>query len=299
MFAVHDIDTALLRSFVSLAETRSFSRTAERVGRSQSAVSTQIRKLEDLVGCTLFDRDKRNVRLTREGEVLLGYARQMIRLSDTMLDRFRTPEIAGEVRFGSPEDFATRYLPEILAAFAAAHPRIRLDVNCDLTLHLIDGLKAGRYDLIVIKQDPDDLHADSIRLWREHLVWVGGPDLDPETPFAEVADGAASAPLPLVLSPPPCVYRARATRALAEIGLPWTVAYSSPSFAGAVAAVKAGLGFTVLPRTMVPEGLVGFDSRRGWPMLSDAEICLLSVPRPDPATAALAGFIRDRVQTYR
>jgi len=140
---MHDVDTALLRTFVALAETCSFSRTAAKVGRSQSAVSAQIQKLEALFDCTLFDRDKRNVRLSPDGERLLGYARQMIQLSDAMLERFRTPEVAGEVRFGSPEDFATRYLPDILAAFSQAHPGVLLNVNCDLTLRLIDGYEAG------------------------------------------------------------------------------------------------------------------------------------------------------------
>jgi DNA-binding transcriptional LysR family regulator len=298
---MHDVDTALLRTFVALAETRSFSRTAVKVGRSQSAVSAQVQKLETLLGCTLFDRDKRNVRLSAEGERLLGYAHQMIQLSDAMIERFRTPEVAGEVRFGSPEDFATRYLPEILAAFAQAHPGVRLNVNCDLTLRLIDGFEAGDYDLIAIKQDPDDLYPEARPLWRERLVWAaaarpdraeGGPRV---TDFA--LDGGKA--LPLVLSPPPCVYRGRATTALDQEGIGWKIAYSSPSFAGSVAAVRAGLGVTVLPATMVPEGLVTLDPGKGWPTLPDAEICLLSRPRASAATEALASFIEQQAPFYR
>lgn len=297
---MHDVDTALLRTFVALAETLSFSRTAAKVGRSQSAVSAQIQKLEALFDCTLFDRDKRNVRLSPDGERLLGYARQMIQLSDAMLERFRTPEVAGEVRFGSPEDFATRYLPDILAAFSQAHPGVLLNVNCDLTLRLIDGYEAGDYDLIVVKQDPDDLYPDARPLWRERLVWAGSGREGTFDGFHR----APGRPLPLVLSPPPCVYRGRATRALDDAGIAWKVAYSSPSFAGTVAAVKAGLGVTVLPRSMVPEGLVGHEPGRagdpaGWPPLRDAEICLLRGPRPSPAAEALARFIEEQAPFYR
>ena len=293
---MQDIDTALLRTFLSLAATASFSRTAERVGRSQSAVSDQIQRLEALLGARLFDRDRRHVALTPAGEALLGPARQMIGQAEAMLARFRAPDLAGEVRFGSPEDFATHYLPEILADFAAAHPRVFLSVTCDLTLTLIGALEAGGLDLAIIKQDPRALHPGARPLWREELVWVGGPRCDRRLAFAAAAGlfPHGDAALPLVLAPPPCVYRQRATGALDAAGIPWTVAYASPSLAGAAAAVKAGLGLTVLPRTMVPAGLVSFEPRQGWPALPDAEICLLGAG--GPAVTALAGFIEEKVR---
>lgn len=283
-----ELDTSALRAFVALAETLSFSRTAERLDRSQSAVSTAIQKLEATLGCTLFARDRRNVRLTPEGEALLGDARRILALTDAMLARGRSPEVEGEVRFASPEDFATQYLPEILAAFAQGHPRVRLHVNCDLTLKLVEGFGRGEYDLIVVKQDPAEPYPGSRRLWRERPVWV-----------ASTAREAAGARQPLVLSPNPCVYRRRAVSALDAAGLPWDIAYTSPSFAGTIAAVRAGLGVTVLPRTMVPERLSVLDDSAGWPRLPEVEIALLASPRPAPATAALAQFIADRAPTYR
>jgi DNA-binding MarR family transcriptional regulator len=167
-----DLDTGLLRAFVALAETLSFSRTAERIGRSQSAVSMQIRRLEEILGCALFRRDKRNVALTAEGEALLGDARRILSLSEAMVARVRAPEVAGEVRFASPEDFATQYLPEILAAFAAKHPQVRLHVTCDLTLRLVEALGRGEQDLIVVKQDPAEPYPGSRALWRERPVFV-------------------------------------------------------------------------------------------------------------------------------
>lgn len=298
---MQDIDTALLRSFTILAETRSFSRTAERIGRSQSAVSTQIQKLEEMLGCTLFDRDRRNVRLTEEGEKLLGYASQILRLSEAMIHRFREPDVAGEVRFGSPEDFATFYLPEILASFSESFPRVLLHVNCDLTLRLIDGFEGDQYDLIIIKQDPDRLYPGSRPLWRERLVWVGGPACTPAMGFADACRGFGhrAHPVPLVLSPSPCVYRQRAVTALDAAQAPWTVAYSSPSLAGATAAVKAGLGFSVLPRNMVPKELVAFEGGDGWPALGDAAICVLASERLDAAATALSEFIESHVASYR
>lgn len=285
-----DLDISLLRAFVTLAETLSFSRTAERIGRSQSAVSMQIRKLEELLGAPLFARDKRHVALTAEGEALLGDARRMIALAESMAARIRSPDIAGEVRFASPEDFATQYLPEILAAFAAKHPQVRLDVNCDLTLRLVEAFGRGEHDLIVVKQDPAEPYPGSRPLWRERPVFVGRRRERPQ-------DGEAR--LPLVLSPAPCVYRRRAVSALDQAGLPWGIAYTSPSFAGTVAAVRAGLGVTVLPEAMLPDGLAALDEAQGWPRLPEVEIALLAAPRPSPATAALAAFVEERVPTYR
>ncbi|MGG5821605.1 LysR family transcriptional regulator [Falsiroseomonas sp. HW251] len=285
-----DLDTALLRAFLELAETRSFSRTAERIGRSQSAVSMQIRRLEEILGVRLFDRDRRNVALTAEGEALLGDARRILDLSDAMVARLREPDVAGEVRFASPEDFATLYLPEILASFAAKHPQLRLHVTCDLTLRLVEALERGEHDLIVVKQDPAEPYPGARPLWRERPVFVARDRSMPDRSGDRV---------PLVLSPAPCVYRRRAVGALDQAGLPWDIAYTSPSFAGTIAAVRAGLGVTVLPRTMVPDELIGLDADAGWPALPEVEIALLAAPRADPAARALASFIEARVPTYR
>lgn len=280
---MHDVDTSLLRTFVVLAETGSFSRTGGRIGRSQSAVSGQIAKLEGMFGRMLFDRDTRNVRLTAEGERLLPAARALIAAADAMLESFAETAIAGEVRFGSPEDFASAYLPDILGVFAAAHPEVELHVTCQLTLPLIAEFEAGGQDLIVVKQDPARPYPGARALWREQLVWVGAA--------ATVFNPAR--PQPLVLSPAPCVYRSRAVDALQAMGVAWTGAFTSPSFAGCAAAVRAGLGYAVIPQGMVPEGLV---VQQGWPPLAEAEIALLGAPRPIPAAAALSRFIEARVR---
>lgn len=285
----HDIDTTLLRTFLSLADNRSFSRTGARIGRSQSAVSDQVRRLETVLGHRLLDRDTRNVALTADGERLLPHARQMVAAADAMLARFRAPDLSGEVRFGSPEDFASAYLPEILASFSRAHPAVRLSVRCDLTLPLVRRFDRGDLDLIVVKQDPRHPMPGTRALWPEHLVWVAAPDLasDPSR---------APRPLPLVLSPAPCVYRARATAALAGAHLPGVEVYASPSFAGMVAAVRAGLGYAVMPRAMVPAGLTILDA---WPPLDPAEIALMAPASPTPAVTALATHVAEEVARRR
>jgi DNA-binding transcriptional LysR family regulator len=292
---VRDLDTLLLRTFIAVAETQSFSRAAQRVGRSQSAVSGQIQRLEDLIGRPLLDRDTRNVRLTREGEAVLGQCRQILRLSAEMIDRFRSHDVSGRVDFGSPEDFASAYLPEILGEFAARHPAVDLHVSCDLTLRLIEAFEAGGLELIVVKQDPGSLYPGAQPLWREDIVWTAGANWEGVT-FDAYSPSRA---VPLVLSPAPCVYRSRAIRALERRDIAWSPVFSSPSQAGCVAAVKAGLGVTVMPRAMAPPGLVVLDGRGGWPPLDQAEICLLGATHLSPAAAALAAFIRERAPRHR
>lgn len=284
---MHDVDTAVLRTFLALAETGSFSRAGAIVGRSQSAVSEQIRKLEEMCGRVLVQRTTRRVQLTTQGEQFLQHARAMVAQADAMLARFRAPDLEGEVRFGSPEDFASAYLPDILAAFAAAHPAVELHVTCQLTLPLVEEFEAGTQDLIIVKQDPEQRYAASLPLWRERLVWVAAPSL-----IASFADAAQGRALPLVLSPSPCVYRSRATRTLERAGVTWTGVFTSPSFAGQAAAVRAGLGYAVMPRAMVPQELRVLHD---WPELAEVEIALLGQSRLSPATAALAGFIQAKV----
>jgi DNA-binding transcriptional LysR family regulator len=284
---MHDVDTALLRTFVLLAQTGSFSRTGALIGRSQSAVSGQIRKLEQIFGRVLVQRDTRNVSLTVEGERLLVHARAMVGQADAMLARFRAPEISGEVRFGSPEDFASAYLPDILGVFASTHPAVELHVTCQLTLPLVEDFEARRQDLIIVKQDPQRRYVGSRPLWMERLVWVASPAVEGNFRMAQEKRN-----LPLVLSPAPCVYRSRATGALDSAGVAWTCVFTSPSFAGQAAAARAGLGYAVMPQAMVPDGL---EVLEGWPELAEAEIALLGQDRLSPAAGALAQFIVEHV----
>jgi DNA-binding transcriptional LysR family regulator len=256
------VDTLQLKSFVAIAETGTFGRAAATVNRTQSAVSLQIKKLEEQLGCTLFDRTGRKVTLTPQGEIFLGYAKRMIQLQWEAVSRLREPDVEGEIRFGTPEDFATHYLPDVLASFRQHHPRVQLNVECDLTLNLIDGFHRGEFDVILAKRDPQRVKGGT-KVWREPLVWAAADGYQPEERLS------------LVLSPQPCIYRARALAALDRAKRSWYISYTSPSLAGTLAAVKAGLGITVLPAHMIPAGVHPIRKEAKLPHLADSEVALM------------------------
>ena len=187
----------------------------------------------------------------------------MLDLNDEVVARFGEPMVTGIVRLGTPEDFATRHLPDVLARFAQAYPSVALEVTCDLTLNLLARFRSGDFDLVLVKQEPS-VRAKGTRVWREPLVWVSG-----SRDFLD-----QSGPVPLVVSPHPCVYRKRATAALDAAKMAWRVSYTCGALSGALAAVKAGLGVAVLPKDMVPAGLHISDGGR-FPDLRDTEIALL------------------------
>lgn len=256
-----NLDLDLLRAFVAVVEGGGFTRAAASLGRTQPAVSLQIRRLEALVGAALFDRSGRTVGLTADGASLLPQARRLLRLNDEIAAGLGRGDIEGEVRFGAPEDIATTHLPGILGAFARSHPRIRLSVTSDYTANLLDQMSRGMLDLALIKREPlgPDL---GVRVWREPLAWTA---LD--------AALAETSPLPLIVAPAPDVYRKRALAALQAAEIPFRVAFTSPSLAGQLAALRAGLGVAVLPAAMAPRGLALIG---GLPGLPDTEIALVS-----------------------
>lgn len=258
------LDLELLRSFVTIAEAGSFTRAGERLGRTQSTVSLQIKRLEDLLGRRVFDRTPRTLELTDDGKELIGPARQMLRLNDATIAHLLEPEIAGRVRLGVPEDFATAHLPSVLSAFAAAHPLVELEVTCDLTLNLLERFHDGAFDFVLVKREPT-APLEGVRVWREPLVWVA----------RDRVAASEMTTIPLVVSPQPCVYRKRATDALEAVGREWRVSYTSTSLAGSLSAVTEGLGIAVLPREMVTSHLVSIASDDVLPPLYDTEIALI------------------------
>lgn len=228
-------DTITLQCFIAVAETGSFTRAAERVGRTQSAISQQMTKLVSLLGKPLFVKG-RQFGLTPEGEIFLGYARQIFALHREALDRFTTPELEGEVRFGLPENFASVYLSEVLADFSRIHPRILLNIECDLTLNLFDRFKKKKFDLVLVKMNRPEDFPNGLDVWSEPLKWVGDPILI-----------SRKKPVPLVLSPAPCVYRASAIKALEKAGRPWRLVFSSHC----ICAIRKSAGIRVLVSSWV------------------------------------------------
>jgi DNA-binding transcriptional LysR family regulator len=266
---------------VAVADAKSFTRAGVRLGRTQSTVSLQIKRLEEQLGVDLFSRDPRKVVLTAQGEALLAQARRLLRVNDEIIGEMFEHALEGEVRFGAPEDFATVHLPGILGDYARAYPHVSLSVTCDLTLRLMDKMAQGELDLALIKREPVGAEIGQ-PVWREHLVWVGAGD--------DVL--AKGGPVPLIAAPSPCVYRKRATTALDAAGKPWRISYTSHSLAGQTAALRAGLGIMALPREMAPADLMIFGSDHGFPPLADAEIALVRASKTlSVAAERLANFI--------
>ncbi|KTC96724.1 LysR substrate-binding domain-containing protein [Legionella feeleii] len=280
------IDTITLQCFLSVAESRSFTKAAERVGRTQSAISQQIAKLESLVEKPLINRGK-ELSLTTDGEIFLGYAKRIYELHRELLDRFKEPELEGEIRFGLPEDFATMILSDVLVEFARLHPRVILNVECDLTLNLIEKFNQGKFDLILIKTTQQDVFDDGLNVWSEPVEWIGKKEL---LPSLDKGTG-----IPLVLSPKPCVYRGNVINALAKANLNWQLVYSSPSYASKMAAVRAGLGITAIQRTMIPPYLERLDYDF-LPALDDIHISLLKKKDNNKAVESLEFFILKKMK---
>lgn len=277
------LDAMTLQCFLAVAESGSFTKAAERVGRTQSAISQQMARLEQLLGKPLLARGKL-VSLTPEGEIFLAYARQISALQHEAMDRLKEPELEGEVRFGLPEDFASTSLSEILAEFSRIHPRILLNIECGLTLNLFKRFKKKEFDLVLVKMNRPGDFPNGQKVWSEPLQWVGD---------SRVIDPAK--PVPLVLSPEPCVYRAAAIKALDKAKRPWRLVLSSPSYAGAVAAVKAGMGITVMPHTMIPRELTPVGAKL-LPALEATHVSLLKHKANNKAINTLEGFVLKKLK---
>jgi DNA-binding transcriptional LysR family regulator len=278
-----NIDTITLQCFIAIAETASFTKAAERVGRTQSAISQQIIKLEHILGKTFIVRGK-ILTLTPDGDIFLGYARQIFALHREAIDRFREPELEGEVRFGLPENFASTYLYEILADFSRIHPRILLNIECDLTLNLFEKFKKKNFDIVLVKMNRPEDFPNGVDVWSEPLKWVGNANLI-----------CSNKPIPLVLSPQPCVYRRAAINALEEMGRSWRLVFSSASYTSTVAAVKADMGITVMPSTMIPDELTEIEAKY-MPNLPDTHVSLLKQKADDGVINALEGFVLKKLR---
>lgn len=279
------IDPALLKAFVLTSRTGSFTKAGEALFRSQSAISLQIRKLEEILGERLLRRSARRVVLTPAGDRFLTYAEQILTLNEEALSAFRGQEVTGQVRLGTPEDIATTYLPQALADFAAAYRKVSLEVTCDLTLNLLEKFRNGVLDVVLLKREPAAAIGGQ-RVWAEPLLWVAADEnlLSP-------ASG-----VPLAVSPEPCVYRKRAFEALRRSGHEPRAAYVCGSLAGTLAAVRAGLGIAVLPGHMAPDDLITDNGER-MPYLEDTEIVLATASDAGQAARRLANVLEGAFET--
>jgi DNA-binding transcriptional LysR family regulator len=274
------LEPDLLRTFVTIVDEGGFSRAAERVGRTQSAVSMQMHRLEETVGHPLFHRGRPHARLTPKGEALLAYARRLLSLQDEAIAALCQAPPEGAVRFGIPDDYATGLLPQILGRFGAAYARIELELRCETSPRLVELLSEGALDLAVITRGPGRPAGRFLR--HEPLVWA--------TSARRPLTGRD--PLPVAVFQPECVIRQHATHVLTAAGRPHRIAYSSPNLAALVAVVETGLAVAALPASSVPDTLKVLRERDGMPALPSLELGLIRAhDAPLPAADALADCV--------
>lgn len=283
------LDLDLLRTFVSVVDAGGFTRAGERVHRTQSTISQQIRKLEAQLGQPLLLRQRagREVHLTEHGERLLGYARRLVELAQEAAAVMQSPASASVIRLGVPEDFDVRTLMKLLGGFAMRHPAIRLDTVNGLSAELARRVAAGELDLALLKRDADGQPA--LARWPETLRWVAGKELDPRVD-----------PVPLVVFGHGCLYRNRAIHAIEASGRSWRIAFTSQSLVSIQAAVAANLGVSLLPSTAVQRDHRVLTGRAGFAAAPSTELALVAGARMlPPAQRALADYLVERMGRRR
>jgi len=282
------LDLDLLRSFVSVVDTGGFTRAGERVHKTQSTVSQQIRRLEEDIGRPLLIRAGRRVVPTEDGERLLSYARRMLALAEEARDVLARPVTEGAVRLGIPEDFAAYRLTELLASFSRARPGLRLDVRADQSKHLRRDMERGDLDIALLKRVAGQKGA--IAVWPERVHWV--------TSRTHPVDLARPS-IPLVGFPTGCLYRAGAIHAIEAAGRAWHMAYTSSSLAGIQAAVAAGLGLSILSEIAIQPDHRILAASDGFAPIDATEMALVAAPNASPATLRLADLLAEFCNTVR
>ncbi|HEV3362302.1 MAG TPA: LysR family transcriptional regulator [Pseudonocardiaceae bacterium] len=274
-------DPVLLRTFLVVAETRSFTKAAGRLGVRQPTVSQHIRRLEEAAGRQLFARDTHSVDLTGDGEAMIGFADTILDGMERATTYFAGPQLRGRVRLGASEDIVLGKLPAVLSRFRRSHPLVELALVVEMSHTLHQKLRAGELDLILAKGRPGDEPGRSIR--RESLVWAGVPDHQFDV----------TGPIPLIMHPMPSITREHVLQVLQRSRRSWRMACTSASISGLRAAVLAGLGIAVFARSLVPAGLVELDE--GLPELGEVEFVLTArgTPMRGPVTALIDAILAE------
>ncbi|HUI18130.1 MAG TPA: LysR substrate-binding domain-containing protein [Alphaproteobacteria bacterium] len=279
-----NLDMDVLRTLAVAMDLGGFAKAGERLGRSQSAVSLQMRKLEERVGRPLFRRQGRGLGLTDAGDVVLGYARRILELNDEALAAARGTAIEGAVRFGVPQDLGDAWLPNVLRHFTRAHPAVMVEARVDRTNKLRERIAQGGLDLALLWGSPPLSHASVVR--RLPMAWIG--------PKGYAC--ARGEEIPLALFDPPCVFRQPGIAALERSHRPWRLAFTSPSLAGLWAAAAAGLGVTVRTRLGLPVPLAVLDKSSGLPKLPEIALSIYAAERnPPPAVVRLREILLDEL----
>lgn len=273
---VFDLD--VLRTLVMGMELGSFASAADRIGRSTSAISAQLKKLEEQLGIPVLQKSGRHVVLTPAGEVMLAYARRLLELNDEAAQAVRGVGVEGEVRIGMQEDFGETLLPGLLASFSRAYPQVKIQASIGRNHQLVESIRQGRLDLALAWDAGQNLPHSTL-LGKAPLYWIG------KEPQVFCQTGA----VPLVAFDAPCLMRAAAIEALEPYATPWQMVFTSTSLSGIWAAISAGLGVTVRSSLGMPGHLHKLD---GWPTLPDLGLLLhRAEARPTAAVVQLADII--------
>ena len=274
-----------LRAFITTADFGGVTHAADHLGRSQPAISLQIKKLEEALDTEIFLRYNKQLKLSDAGVSIYDSAKQILALNDQLISQFTQPELAGQIRLGIPSEFATTLLPKIIGRFSQSYPLVALEIFSDLSRNLLSEPQRDQYDLILGLHDKPSARRKGL-IKSDKLVWVGSKEHRNDRHDA----------LPLILAQDGCLYRKRALRALDKIKRPWRIIHTNPDLSGIQAAIKEGLGVTVLTESTVPEGLIVLDhygKNDSLPDLGSIDISLLYERRGvSEATERLAGFIQ-------
>lgn len=282
------LELDVLRTFVAIAETGSFTAAANAVFRTPSAVSMQIKKLEETLRCSVFTRDARAVALTSDGEILLGYARRMLSINREAVSKFIVPDVAGVVKLGSPDDYGERVLPNVLKRFAHSHPSVAVDVTIDQSGNLKRRLADRELDLTLFTACKH-IPVDSEVLLTEPIVWGG----------ARGGSAHLRKPLPVSVWEDGCAWRADALEKLGQDGLEFRIAYMSAHTAGQRSAILADLAIAPLPRSFIGDDIVALGPEQGLPKLSNYNLCMMLAPDASAPVRAVAEHIRATMEVFR
>jgi DNA-binding transcriptional LysR family regulator len=282
------LDLELLRSFVSVVDSGGFTRAGDRVHRTQSTVSQQIKRLEDDLGQPLLNRTGKDVTPTEAGERLLSYARRLLSLAEEARDVLSRPGNEGAIRLGVPEDFAAYRLTKLLASFSRSRPGLRLDVRVDQSTYLRRDLERGELDLALFKRSAGE--KGGIAVWPERVHWVTSKTHPIDAEIRSV---------PLIGFPTGCLYRARAIHAIESAGRAWHMAYTSSSLTGIQAAVAAGLGLSILSEIAIQADHRVLTAKDGFAPIDKTEVALVASPDASPATLRLADRLAEFCNTVQ
>lgn len=280
--AMKNIPMDLLRTFTTINDLGGFTQAGELLGRSQPAISLQVKRLEELLDVLLFNRVG-GLQLTEEGRILYGSARKILEMNDAVVSRLSTPSVSGTVRLGTPNDFEVSFLPVLLSKFSRAYPDVTLDVNSDVSINLRNGYKKGSYDLVMTMDEYQEHGFAEDDYIIETLSWIADPGFILNK----------NQPVPLVLYPQGCIYRKHITDALNKANIPWRVLYCSSSLLGIQSAIKAGLGISALVLNTIPETFQAEKTYSDLPDLGKVTIGFnYDQNTLSPAAALLLDFLR-------